>query len=173
MGLYCTFLLYAVSCFKYIVFCGISTIIFNELFYNIDLMIWNLTTVLFVMMNIENFFLFGAGASFGCGGTNKVVPLGSDLFIDLKKRFPKTWGSLSAVYDNDFKEFERIMDRLWEDPKYVYEISNFLQDMGIFFSKFKIINQENNLYHKLFNGIKNKDLLKKTVLSTITNDCLV
>ncbi len=53
-------------------------------------------------MQVKPPFLFGAGASHGCNGTNEVVPLGNDLFTDLKDKFPNTWGALTH-FESDFK----------------------------------------------------------------------
>ncbi len=125
-------------------------------------------------MQVKNLFLFGAGASNGCNGTNEIVPLGIDLFTNLKNKFPGTWGTLPPAFESDFKDkFEKGMSRLWSDLSYNDKISFFMKDIAIFFSKFKITDFKQNLYYKLFRELKKKDALKETVLSTINYDCLI
>jgi len=125
-------------------------------------------------MQVKNLFLFGAGASSGCNGTNEIVPLGIDLFTNLKNKFPGTWGTLPPAFENDFKSnFEKGMSRLWRDLSYNAKISFFMKDIAIFFSKFKITDFKQNLYYKLFRELKKRDALKETVVSTINYDCLI
>lgn len=125
-------------------------------------------------MKIKNLFLFGAGASYGCNGTNEVVPLGISLFKNLKKKFSQTWGILPSDFENDFNEnFEKGMSRLWCDLSYNDKISFFMKDFAIYFSEFKIIDFGQNLYYRLFNELKRRNILKETVFSTINYDCLI
>lgn len=125
-------------------------------------------------MKARILFLFGAGASYGCNGTNEKVPLGINLFTNLKNRFPETWGILPPGFENDFKEnFEKGMSRLWSDLSYNSKIPSFMKDFAIFFSKFKITDYNKNLYYQLFSELKKRNVLEETVLSTINYDCLI
>ena len=63
------------------------------------------------------------------------------------------------------------MERLWRDSE--FEITKLMQEMAVYFSKFKIVNSKNNLYVKIINEINENDILKETVLSTINYDCLI
>lgn len=137
----------------------------------------------------KTIFLFGAGASFGCGGTNKTVPLGKDLFAALIEKYPSTWGSMSSkltdLFKSDFKkgmeaiigdpesEPERLADEKRNDP--IRDIEIYLREMGLFFATFRITDPSINLYVQLFKYIfENKMLGKgKLVVSTLNYECLL
>lgn len=121
---------------------------------------------------MKNIFLFGAGASHGSGGLNYQVPLGGKLFDDLAKHFPSTWGRLPEdVSDKLREDFEDGMGIIWK--QHSNNISVLMQNMAVFFSKIVIDHPENNLYAKLINQIKNKELLSDCALSTLNYDCLI
>ena len=129
-------------------------------------------------MNYKNIFLFGAGASHGCNGVNKLPPLGTQLFDCLKKEFPLTWGKLPGQLNNAFNtinNFEYGMSKLWEDntSEMLPLKSNLLQDMGIYFSRFDILDPSANLYVKLIKNVIKKEQLNKTLFSTINYECLM
>jgi hypothetical protein len=119
--------------------------------------------------------LFGAGASTGSGGTNKITPLGRNIFSCLCKEFPNTWGNkIKGELKKKFVEnFEAGMDSLYKTPKELhFEVAPLLVELSIFFSKFNIIAQ-NNLYVKLFRkfelALRNRDI----IISTLNYECLV
>jgi hypothetical protein len=67
---------------------------------------------------MKNIFLFGAGASTGCKGTNFKVPAGKELFLLLKQQFPNAWGTLPEDLDAIFSDnFEKGMKIIWENYK--------------------------------------------------------
>lgn len=120
--------------------------------------------------------LFGAGASTGSGGTNKTTPLGRNLYRCLCREYPNTWGNkIKDELKTKFTEdgFEVGMDSLYKTPKELhYEVAPLLVDLSIYFSKFKIIAQE-NLYLRLFRefefALQNRDI----IISTLNYDCLI
>jgi hypothetical protein len=67
--------------------------------------------------------LFGAGASYGCGYSDisKRPPLGYQLFDELVKEYPNSWGKyvpadLKEIFRSDF---ELGMAHMWESqPQY-------------------------------------------------------
>jgi len=120
---------------------------------------------------MKNIFLFGAGASHGCGGTNHQPPLGFQLFGVLREKFPQTWGKLPESLSSKFLvNFEKGMAIVWE--KYSQNTAPLMRDMAVFFSKFDIINTNANLYGKIVEKTKGKKLLRKTIFATLNYDCL-
>ncbi len=121
---------------------------------------------------MKNIFLFGAGASYGCGGINHKPPLGTELFNVLRGSFPQTWGklpnSLSSIFSNNF---EKGMDVIWK--KHSQNTGILMKDMAVFFSKFGIIKTEVNLYRKIIEKIKEKKLLDQTIFASLNYDCLL
>lgn len=121
---------------------------------------------------MKNVFLFGAGASYASNGTNFQPPLGNQLFLILKKKFPSTWGQLPNAISSEFADnFERGMNIIWR--QYSQVTGAFMKDLAIFFSKFGILRIKENLYGKIIETIKEKELLKDTVFATLNYDCLL
>lgn len=123
-------------------------------------------------MHPKVLILFGAGASFGAGGINKLPPLGKDLFNELRKEFPESWGKISEKYIKKFQEltFEEGMGLLVEDAINYIPLQ---RDMAIYFSRFKIVNPSINLYCKLFNRYIDLILSNNIIISTINYECLI
>jgi len=125
-------------------------------------------------MKVKNLFLFGAGASHGCKGVNKVIPLGNNLFNKLRSEFPKTWGNLSNSLRSIFESnFEYGMGKVWDDLNYNENIPYLMKDMAVYFSRFRVIKIKQNLYYCLFKEIQKANILSETILSTINYDCLI
>ncbi|MCK4869683.1 MAG: hypothetical protein KAS93_01090 [Gammaproteobacteria bacterium] len=121
---------------------------------------------------MKNIFLFGAGASYGCGGLNSTVPLGNQLFCELKRRFPGTWGQVSQEIATSFHEnFEQGMEKLWSSNFPI--ISRLMQDLGVYFASFSIANKHENLYVKIIQKLKKMDSIKDTLISTLNYECLI
>ncbi len=119
-----------------------------------------------------NLFLFGAGASFGSGQVDPCPPpLGSDLYSALKRIYPITWGSFDSNLQSKFNtNFENGMAELIETNSHA--IPPLMQQMAIFFSRFGLTNNNDNLYKNLFRNLKSKNLLKNTIISTLNYECL-
>ena len=119
--------------------------------------------------------LFGAGASNGSLGMSKCPPLNKDLFGELRKTYPYTWGKVSHELDDVFnKSFEEGMDALNnQDPNVQPGIVLLWRDVAIYFSKFKIDDTNQNLYCRLFHRYNTQLLNGDIVLSTLNYDCLI
>ena len=118
--------------------------------------------------------LFGAGASLGSGGMTSPPPSGTRLFGELCEIYPDTWGKISGQFADNFKSltFEGGMLALYEPPQ-PYNVNNLLNDMGMYFARFKIDDIKDNLYYQLFNRYRTRILEGKIVLSTLNYDCLI
>ena len=115
--------------------------------------------------------LFGAGASNGSGGILDPPPLGRDLFTRLSNQFPNSWGKLSEKYRSKFSEnFEKGMEMFYNE---VDDYTQYLKDMTIFFSKFKIDYFKENLYWILISKYIHPLESTELMLSTINYDCLI
>lgn len=118
--------------------------------------------------------LIGAGASYGCGYTNisKRPPLGSQLYDELVKKYPHSWGKyvpkdLIHIFKSDI---ELGMARMWESqPKY---FSRLLIDMAVFFTLFDPPDEKNNLYTTLINIIVSVGLLPKCGFISLNYECI-
>jgi len=121
---------------------------------------------------MKNIFLFGAGASTGCGGTNFKVPVGKNLFSLLKNQFLNTWGNLPQDLDIIFSNnFEAGMQVIWE--RYSTNVPLLMKDLAVLLSSATINNREDNLYFKVFVKTKEQNLIQDTVFSTLNYDCLL
>ena len=121
---------------------------------------------------MKNIFLLGAGASTGCKGTNFKVPIGRELFPLLKRQFSNTWSKLPTDLETIFSDnFEAGMQVIWD--KYSTNIPVLMKDLAVLFSSAAITNHEENLYCKIFQKTKKKDLTENSIFSTINYDCLL
>lgn len=120
-----------------------------------------------------NIVLYGAGASFGSGKVEPAVPpLGNDLFDVLSRLFPTSWGKIPKDLSLVFRDnFEHGMEQIIQSN---YSAVNLLmQKMAIFFADFNLSDNGNNLYIEFFETLKEKSLLKNTVISTLNYECLL
>lgn len=123
---------------------------------------------------VKTVFLFGAGASNGCGEVYPHnPPLGGQLYDCLCKEFPDSWGLLSPDLKNLFaSNFEEGMDCLWK--MHSDKSSLLLQHMGIYFSRFTPVSKGGTLYRKLVSKLIDLRLEAKDVIfSTLNYDCLI
>jgi hypothetical protein len=121
---------------------------------------------------MKNIFLFGAGASTGCKGTNFKVPVGKGLFPLLKEQFPNAWGKLPEDLNAIFSDnFESGMEIIWE--KYSTNIYELMQHLAVLLAHATISNHSENLYVKIFEKTKAKNLAQDTIFSTLNYDCLL
>ncbi|MDN5844682.1 MAG: hypothetical protein L0H53_00235 [Candidatus Nitrosocosmicus sp.] len=97
--------------------------------------------------------LFGAGASYGSGYIDPYPPpLGINLFTELKKNYPQTWGKISE-YEQYFTEnFENGMRIVYESSKKIVNINVLICNIAEYFCNFRI-NDNSNLYVKLINAM--------------------
>jgi hypothetical protein len=120
----------------------------------------------------ETIFLFGAGASLGCG---EVIPhrppSGGQLYDRLRAAFPDSWGTLPSGLAAKFAErFEKGMDVLWKE--YGDESSLLLQKMGVYFSSFAPAPGKETLYRRIVRRLV-ADQTPGVLLSTLNYDCLL
>lgn len=123
----------------------------------------------------ETIFLFGAGASKGAGNCiPEIPPLGAELFTELTRCFPMSWGSLPQNIVTEFKRipvFENGMKFLWDN--YSHLIPTLMQHMALYFLQFRPKQPGISLYDKLISEIVSRNLVNKIALSTINYDCLI
>ena len=116
--------------------------------------------------------LFGAGASYGCGGVAPFAPpLGSELIGALASGFPR-WKALAPdlrqVFDG---RFEDGMQRLRE--QHGLDLFPLLREMACFFSQFTIRERAKNLYARLLERYAQRGLHREVLLSTLNYDLLI
>jgi hypothetical protein len=122
-------------------------------------------------MALKVVFLFGAGASYGSFGMKNIPPLGIQLFNELVREYPSTWGKLPSNLSGLFKkDVEFGMGKWYEDSK---NLAPLLKDMTRYFSKFRIDYPHQNFYWKLFTKYLNELDSNQILLSTINYECLI
>jgi len=117
-------------------------------------------------------FLFGAGASYGCGDVYPHrPPLGNQLYEHLRVAFPDSWGALPSDLGDYFAiNFEKGMDVLWKE--HIDRSALLLQQMGIYFSRFAPATKHGTMFRKIVSrliGRRANDVL----LSTLNYDRLL
>jgi hypothetical protein len=117
-------------------------------------------------------FLFGAGASFGAGYIRpEKPPLGFDLYGELCKSYPGSWGSYPDKYKAVFRtNFEAGMDIVYNE--YGGAIPQLMREMAAYFVQFYIAD-DRCAYVRLVAELDKRDLQTDTVFSTINYECLL
>lgn len=117
-------------------------------------------------------FLFGAGASAGAGSIlPERPPLGAELFKELRRLCPRTWGSLSASMATDLElDFEAGMGRVAEEMSVV--VPSLMRDMAVYFIQFRSIGR-GSLYDRLIRDLEERGLLGSAVFSTLNYECIL
>lgn len=117
-------------------------------------------------------FLFGAGASNGCGTIlPHQPPVGGELFAKLVESFPQSWGKIPRDLENLFgKGFEIGMAKLWREYPNIKD--QLLREASLYFAKFKPGLGVETTYKKI--ALKLVERGGKDVLLSTTNyDCLL
>jgi len=122
---------------------------------------------------MKNIFLFGAGASYGSGHIiPEQPPLLPALYSELKRCYPRTWGSLpkelSVIFNQDF---ELGMAEIWN--KYSTNIPQLMQEMALYFVQFKPANFKENEYFKLLRFLIEKNMVSSTILFTLNYEVVL
>jgi hypothetical protein len=122
---------------------------------------------------MSNLILFGAGASFGAGEIlPERPPLGNQLFAELARSFPGSWGSMPAELNRLFAaNFERGMELLWKQFSPV--VPGLMQHMAIYFVQFRPRQPGETLYCKLIRQIEAAHGRERVLLSTLNYECLL
>lgn len=117
--------------------------------------------------------LFGAGASYGAGEVfPDFPPLGNQLFSELAKSYPRSWGAFPPAIKGAFEDnFENGMQILWNNHSHV--IAELMQQMALYFIQFRPRIVGSTLYCSLSKEIKSKGLAGDLLLSTLNYDCLL
>ena len=120
--------------------------------------------------------LFGAGASFGAGDVYPVErpPLGDQLFGELARCYPGSWGALPPDIHLKFREkggFELGMAMLWE--RHSPAVPTLMQEMALYFLQFRPREPGSTLYCSLAKAIKESGTTNQVLLSTLNYECLL
>jgi hypothetical protein len=123
---------------------------------------------------VSTVFLFGAGASYGCGNAvPSPPPLGAGLYDELRAVFPNTWGALpTPEEDKAFRgdpPFEAGMMMLWD--KRDERLQLLLCDMGVYFAQFALAD-DRNCYSALIKSLAKRDALSTAAFCTLNYECL-
>ena len=124
------------------------------------------------VMSRRLLFLFGAGASYGAGGTlPEQPPLGTQLFDVLERQFPSTWGRLpgdvAAQFRNNFEMGMRVVY-----DSFGMAVPQLMRDMAIFFIQFRPYLRR-TLYCRLIDDLRKTDKLNESIFSTLNYDCVL
>lgn len=115
--------------------------------------------------------LFGAGASYGAGGIiPETPPLGFQLYEELERIYPNTWGSFPEEYKIEFrKNFEDGMGLIYEN--YGGAISQLMRELAVYFVQFRP-HSSKSLYSKLITYLVEIDKINDVLFSTLNYECV-
>jgi len=118
-------------------------------------------------------FLVGAGASYGAGlVAPHQPPLGNQLFGELQRGCPMTWGRLRGARAALFKtDFEKGMDQLWADQP--DEMVDLLNDMGRYFIEFEPAPRQESRYAELLFFLTKTGLLSNSAFASLNYECIL
>lgn len=122
---------------------------------------------------MKKVILFGAGASYGAGGIlPERPPLGFQLFGELARAYPGSWGNLPPEIRRLFeKDFEQGMELLWD--KHSHIVADLTQHMAIYFAQFRASRNGATLYHHFAREIKRRKAAKDLLISTLNYECVL
>ena len=117
-------------------------------------------------------FLFGAGASYGCGGVvPEQPPLGAQLYSCLRSSYPSSWGALPAHIKSQIStDFELGMQLIYDELGFA--IPSLMREMAVYLIQFRPY-KRSTLYDRLITELAKCDLLKRVLLSTLNYDCVL
>lgn len=115
-------------------------------------------------------FLFGAGASYGAGAiVPERPPLGSSLYSELARIYPRSWGALPLEIEANFVEnFEKGMATIHSHIGPA--IPQLMRELAIYFIQFRPASSD-CLYRKLVRDLKSAGLAKRVTFSTLNYEC--
>lgn len=122
---------------------------------------------------MKDIFLFGAGASYGSGQIiPEQPPLLRALYSELKRCYPRTWGSLPKKLPDKFnQDFELGMAEMWDN--YSSIIPQLMQEMALYFVQFRPANFKENMYFKLLQFLIEKNKVSLAILFTLNYEVLL
>ena len=117
-------------------------------------------------------FLFGAGASYGAGDIlPESPPLGLQLFGELARIYPGSWGALPGdVHDALSANFEIGMAMVYE--RLSPAIPQLMREMAVYFVQFRPATGR-TLYCRLIDFLESVPLLDRVLFSTLNYDCVL
>jgi hypothetical protein len=117
-------------------------------------------------------FLFGAGASYGAGGTlPEQPPLGFQLYSILENIYPGSWGAFPIDIKDIFRwDFEQGMQFIYDN--YAALIPQLMREMAIYFIQFRPY-RNSTLYCRLISDLNDSGLLGTTLFSTLNYECVL
>lgn len=116
--------------------------------------------------------LFGAGASHGCSDVfPDTPPLGGQLFDELVRCYPSSWGGLPKDVGQTFSSqgFEKGMDVLYKS----YNVLGLMSHMGLYFVQFRPKQLGSTAYAELARCVKDRGLESIVTLSTLNYECIL
>lgn len=116
--------------------------------------------------------MVGAGASYGAGGNFTRPPLGHELYGEVVKAFPKTWGRFTEPWRSHFElNFEQGMSEVWlSGADYV---SSLLTDLGRYFARFQLQGPNAGEYTRLLQVLAKHGALEQTVFASLNYEVLL
>lgn len=117
-------------------------------------------------------FLLGAGASYGAGSIlPERPPLGSQLYRELRRSYPGSWGALPKDMARQFEvDFEKGMRFLHDE--FGGAIPQLMREMAIYFAQFRPVNRA-SLYCLLIEALKADKIVDRVILSTLNYECVL
>lgn len=117
-------------------------------------------------------FLFGAGASHGAGDIlPEAPPLGLQLYGELARIYPGSWGSLPREVCEALKaNFEDGMQVIYDRMSVL--IPELMRQMAIYFIQFRPASGQ-TLYCRLIEHIRELGLLDRVLFSTLNYECVL
>ncbi len=118
-------------------------------------------------------FLFGAGASYGAGSIlPERPPLGKELFRELVRVYPLSWGSLPNDIQKQFSTDDFEIGMQYLENTFGMKLNSLMWEMGLYFAQFYPVNQS-SLYCRLLQFLKESNLLNRIVLSSLNYECIL
>ncbi len=118
-------------------------------------------------------FLFGAGASTGAGDiVPETPPLGKDLYPELVKNYPFSWGSLPSAVQTRFEQdgFEAGMAVVYHHHSHA--IAALMRHLALYLIQFRPFSQS-SLYNRLLRELNRLGLLSRVVFASLNYDCIL
>ena len=122
---------------------------------------------------MSSVIVFGAGASYGAGDVvpNR-APLGSELYSELCRYFPRSWGALPDDAGIEFNNnFENGMRVVWD--KYGSATLDLMRHMALYFGQFRPKRAGSTAYAFLAEELKKRGLVHKVTIATLNYECLL
>lgn len=122
---------------------------------------------------MERVILFGAGASYGAEHIlPDAPPLGKDIYAELSRCFPGSWGALPKDIKDTFTEgFEQGMQLLWD--RCSSSIAPLMRHMTLYLAQFRPDGSLQDLYSRLFAELKDQGVAGGVLYSTLNYECVL